>query len=273
MEEQKLSFPNRHRLNNNIWAKTLLWNFRSQLRRASLVAVPQVRAKLGTAPLKQVRRAVSLHLHPPLPRLAKLSPGCFPITGGRGERGVEGSPEVPAFWGESEWLVPLPWLGVLVELAWFGTREPAETGVALRSGPGAPGGFILGREEKSGCLVSQLSEVAAQETGLCFTWLGVLLGKLIYFGCLGADEKKGQWCDLLLQHQRACSTADRHQREIMSSWKRIGNPLVGKSHTQAQRSGIPPKGFRGPPESINELIDEDVSLYDTRRGGCFFSNA
>lgn len=158
MEEQKLSFPNRHRLNNNIWAKTLLWNFRIQLRRASLVAVPQVRAKLGTAPLKQVRRAVSLHLHPPLPRLAKLSPGCFPITGGRGERGVEGSPEVPPFWGESEWLVPLPWLGVLVELAWFGTREPAETGVALRSGPGAPGGFILGREEKSGCLVSQLSE-------------------------------------------------------------------------------------------------------------------
>ena len=105
MEEQKLSFPNRHRLNNNIWAKTLFWNFRSQLR-ASLVAVPQVRAKLGTAPLKQVRRAVSLHLHPPLPRLAKLSPSCFPITGGRGERGVEGSPEVPAFWGESEWLVP-----------------------------------------------------------------------------------------------------------------------------------------------------------------------
>ena len=106
MEEQKLSFPNRHWLNNNIWAKTLLWNFRSELRRASLVAVPQVRAKLGTAPLKQVRRAVSLHLHPPLPRLAKLSPSCFPITGGRGERGVEGSPEVPAFWGESEWLVP-----------------------------------------------------------------------------------------------------------------------------------------------------------------------
>ena len=84
MEEQKLSFPNSHRLNNNIWAKTLLWNFRSQLRRASLVAVPQARAKLGTAPLKQVRRAVSLHLHPPLPRLAKLSPGCFPITGSRG---------------------------------------------------------------------------------------------------------------------------------------------------------------------------------------------
>ena len=112
--------------------------------------------------------------------------------------------------------------------------------------------------------------VAAQETGLCFAWLGVLMGKLIYFGCLGADEKKGQWCDLLLQHQRACSTADRHQREIMSSWKRICHPLVGKSHTQAQRSGIAPKGFRGPPESINEQTDEDVSLYDTRRGGCLF---
>ena len=45
------------------------------------MAVPQARAKLGTAPLKQVRRAVSLHLHPPLPRLAKLSPGSFPVMG------------------------------------------------------------------------------------------------------------------------------------------------------------------------------------------------
>ena len=48
------------------------------------MAVPQARAKLGTAPLKQVRRAVSLHLHPPLPRLAKLSPGSFPVMGSRG---------------------------------------------------------------------------------------------------------------------------------------------------------------------------------------------
>ena len=272
MEEQKLSFPNRHRLNNNIWAKTLFWNFRSQLR-ASLVAVPQARAKLGTAPLKQVRRAVSLHLHPPLPRLAKLSPGCFPITGGRGKRRVEGSPEVPAFWGESEWLVPLPWLGVLVELACFGTREPAETGVALRSGPGAPGGFILGREEKSGCLVSQISEWPHKRLVCVSPDLGCWWGSWYTLDAWGPMRKKDSGVDLLRQHQRACSTADRHQREIMSSWKRIGNPLVGKSHTQAQRSGMPPKGFRGPPESINELIDEDVSLYDTRRGGCFFSNA
>ena len=272
MEEQKLSFPNSHRLNNNIWAKTLLWNFRSQLRRASLVAVPQARAKLGTAPLKQVRRAVSLHLHPPLPRLAKLSPGCCPITGSRGKRRVEGSPKVPAFWGESEWLVPLPWLGVLVELAWFGTRACRDwCGSAVRTRrPWRLHSWEGGEEWVSGVPAFW---VAAQETGLCFAWLGVLMGKLIYFGCLGANEKNGQWCDLLLQHQRACSTADRHQREIMSSWKRIGNPLVGKSHTQAQRSGIPPKGFRGPPESINEQIDEDASLYDTRRGGCFFSNA
>ena len=189
MEEQKLSFPNSHRLNNNIGAKTLLWNFRSQLRRASLVAVPQARAKLGTAPLKQVRRAVSLHLHPPLPRVAKLSPGCCPITGSRGKRRAEGSREVPAFWGESEWLVPLPWLGVLVELAWFGTREPAEIGVALQSGPGAPGGFILGREGEEWVSGVPAFWVATQETSLCFAWLGVPMGKLIYFGCLGADEK------------------------------------------------------------------------------------
>ena len=157
MEEQKLSFPNSHRLNNNIWAKTLLWNFRSQLRRASLVAVPQARAKLGTAPLKQVRRAVSLHLHPPLPRLAKLSPGCFPITGSRGRGEWKVHPKFQLSEGSpSDWFLSPDsecWWN------WHGLApEPAETGVPLRSGPGAPGGFILGREEKSGCLVSQLSE-------------------------------------------------------------------------------------------------------------------
>lgn len=100
-----------------------------------------------------------------------------------------------------------------MELAWLGTfREPAETGVALQSGPGAPGGFILGREEKSECLVFQLEWLHKRlvcVSGL--TWGAD--GEADTLGCLGADEKEGPWRDLLLQHQRACSTADGHQRE------------------------------------------------------------
>ena len=37
-----------------------------------------------------------------------------------------------------------------MELAWFGTREPAETGVALRSGPGALEASFLGGRRRVG---------------------------------------------------------------------------------------------------------------------------
>lgn len=53
---------------------------------------------LGTATLKQVRRAVSLHLQPPPWASTAWPLAQFPIMG-VGKEGVEGSPEVPAFRG------------------------------------------------------------------------------------------------------------------------------------------------------------------------------
>lgn len=51
-------------------------------------------------------------------------------------------------------------------------------------------------------------------------------GEADTLGCPGADEKEGPWRDLLLQHQRACSTVDGHQRETSCApEKEFGSPL------------------------------------------------
>lgn len=63
-------------------------------------------------------------------------------------------------------------------------------------------------------------------------------------------------------------TRGRHHARLK---REFGSPsLVGKSHTQAQRKWHTPQSVRGPPRSANKLTDEGVSLYEARRGGCFF---
>lgn len=196
------------------------------------------------ATLKQVRRAVSLHLQPPLPGLAQLSPWLsFPIMGSRGKRRVEGSPEVPAFWGVPEWLVTLPWLRVLMELAWLGTREPAETGVALAVRPTYPleASFLGGRRRVSVWCSSFLNGCTRDWFVFRLTW--------------GADGEadtlwmRGGWWEKRTVVWLAAAAPKSLQYcrqtpegEILSAWKRIWQP----SHLQAQGRAYPPKVSEAP---------------------------
>lgn len=112
-----------------------------------------------------------------------------------------------------------------------------------------PGGFILGREEKSECLVFQLSEWLHKRLvcvspdlgcwwGSWYTWMPGGRWERRTVAWLAAAAPKS------LQYCRRTPEGD-----IMRAWKIIWQPsLVGKSHTQAQRSGTPRKGVRAPPK-------------------------